>query len=357
MRARSTRSTGAAAALARGADHVGGDRQRLAGDGESRPAWCRSCGRQGRRCRDSGGQARQTATPARRSRAVRRGCRARADRDPAATPPAIASRSSAAVTCRCRELSLNETSTMSTRARPAAKAAAIPGFRARIERRFRRYAPCTDPQRSGPVCPNETATGACGAARIVDARLCGDGRVRGRRDRRELLQDGDVGAGALRPARQGMLATLTTFVFCALTGPAIIMDRALKARLREKEPVGWLLGSVVWSPRCGAAARASSCSASSCRCATRSSPERLRRAARLWQLRPSDTRGRPMPAHALDGVAPKLPAATAATGSRRPPGHRQGDARRGRRHLVRRGPARRQRARSPSAPAPISRSM
>ncbi len=43
----------------------------------------------------------------------------------------------------------------------------------------------------------------------------------------------------------GILATMMTIVFCALTGPVIIMDRALKARIKEREPVGWLLGSVL----------------------------------------------------------------------------------------------------------------
>jgi hypothetical protein len=43
----------------------------------------------------------------------------------------------------------------------------------------------------------------------------------------------------------GVLATMMTIVFCALTGPVIIVDRALKARVLHKEPLGWLFGSVM----------------------------------------------------------------------------------------------------------------
>jgi hypothetical protein len=43
----------------------------------------------------------------------------------------------------------------------------------------------------------------------------------------------------------GALAVVTTFAFFALTGPVIIMDRAIKARLKEKQPVAWLFGSVL----------------------------------------------------------------------------------------------------------------
>ncbi|MEO8667744.1 MAG: hypothetical protein ABI399_04455 [Bauldia sp.] len=43
----------------------------------------------------------------------------------------------------------------------------------------------------------------------------------------------------------GVPATLMTVAFCALTGPVIIMDRAVKARIKEREPVGWLFGSVL----------------------------------------------------------------------------------------------------------------
>jgi hypothetical protein len=50
---------------------------------------------------------------------------------------------------------------------------------------------------------------------------------------------------------QSILAMATTMAFFALTGPVIIMDRALKARIKEREPVGWLFGSVfvaaLWS--------------------------------------------------------------------------------------------------------------
>lgn len=47
------------------------------------------------------------------------------------------------------------------------------------------------------------------------------------------------------------LAAFSTFIFCAVTGPVIIMNRALSARRTEKEPVGWLFGSafvaLLWS--------------------------------------------------------------------------------------------------------------
>jgi hypothetical protein len=49
----------------------------------------------------------------------------------------------------------------------------------------------------------------------------------------------------------GAMAVVTTFLFFALTGPIIIMDRALKGRLKEKEPLTWLFGAVfiaaLWS--------------------------------------------------------------------------------------------------------------
>jgi len=41
------------------------------------------------------------------------------------------------------------------------------------------------------------------------------------------------------------LALATTFAFFALTGPVIIMDRALKARHKEKQPIAWLFGAVL----------------------------------------------------------------------------------------------------------------
>ena len=43
----------------------------------------------------------------------------------------------------------------------------------------------------------------------------------------------------------GVVAVFTTFLFFALTGPVIIMDRALRGRLKEKEPVTWLFGAVL----------------------------------------------------------------------------------------------------------------
>ena len=86
------------------------------------------------------------------------------------------------------------------------------------------------------------------------------------------------------------------------------MDRALKARVKEREPVGWLFGSVfvagLWS----------CCSGIVVLSFVLSLPQfnpRLSALAgilRLWQLRIADNRWRsPMPVYALDGVSPSLP--------------------------------------------------
>lgn len=47
------------------------------------------------------------------------------------------------------------------------------------------------------------------------------------------------------PARLGLsgetaISLLTTFAFCALTGPVIVMDHALRTRKVERAPLGWL---------------------------------------------------------------------------------------------------------------------
>lgn len=43
----------------------------------------------------------------------------------------------------------------------------------------------------------------------------------------------------------------TTFIFCALTGPAIIMDLAIRRRRSERDPIGWMFASagiaLLWS--------------------------------------------------------------------------------------------------------------
>jgi hypothetical protein len=44
---------------------------------------------------------------------------------------------------------------------------------------------------------------------------------------------------------QGWLATVSTFLFFAVTGPAIIMEGALKRRLSEPNAAGWLVASLV----------------------------------------------------------------------------------------------------------------
>lgn len=50
---------------------------------------------------------------------------------------------------------------------------------------------------------------------------------------------------------QSWLGLATTFVFCALTGPAIIMDQAIHRRLTDRNGVGWLFASLfvaaLWS--------------------------------------------------------------------------------------------------------------
>lgn len=44
---------------------------------------------------------------------------------------------------------------------------------------------------------------------------------------------------------KGWLAAATTFIFCALTGPAIIIDLVLKTRLSERGGPVMLLGGLV----------------------------------------------------------------------------------------------------------------
>ena len=44
---------------------------------------------------------------------------------------------------------------------------------------------------------------------------------------------------------QSWLGLATTFFFCALTGPAIIMDHAVRRRLRDGEGIGRLFASLL----------------------------------------------------------------------------------------------------------------
>ena len=44
---------------------------------------------------------------------------------------------------------------------------------------------------------------------------------------------------------QGWLGLATTFVFCGLSGPAIIMDHAIRRRLADRNAVGRLFASVL----------------------------------------------------------------------------------------------------------------
>lgn len=43
----------------------------------------------------------------------------------------------------------------------------------------------------------------------------------------------------------GALAILSTFLFFAVSGPAIIMDSAMKRRLGDADAAGWLVASLV----------------------------------------------------------------------------------------------------------------
>jgi hypothetical protein len=44
---------------------------------------------------------------------------------------------------------------------------------------------------------------------------------------------------------QGWLAAVSTFLFFAVSGPAIIMEMALKRRMKEDNAAGWLMASLV----------------------------------------------------------------------------------------------------------------
>jgi hypothetical protein len=44
---------------------------------------------------------------------------------------------------------------------------------------------------------------------------------------------------------RGLVAVATTFIFCAFTGPVIIVGHALKSMRGNGQPVGLLLGSIV----------------------------------------------------------------------------------------------------------------
>jgi hypothetical protein len=50
---------------------------------------------------------------------------------------------------------------------------------------------------------------------------------------------------------QSVIAWVTTFAFCALTGPVIVVDMALRRVRDEKLPLGWLAAGVgvaaMWS--------------------------------------------------------------------------------------------------------------
>ncbi len=50
---------------------------------------------------------------------------------------------------------------------------------------------------------------------------------------------------------QSLLAWITTFAFCAMTGPVIVVDMAIQRVRNEKLPFGWLMAGVgiaaLWS--------------------------------------------------------------------------------------------------------------
>jgi hypothetical protein len=44
---------------------------------------------------------------------------------------------------------------------------------------------------------------------------------------------------------ESILGWATTLAFCALTGPVIVMDRAIRSRRTDRMPVGWLFAGVL----------------------------------------------------------------------------------------------------------------
>jgi hypothetical protein len=44
---------------------------------------------------------------------------------------------------------------------------------------------------------------------------------------------------------QGMTALVTSFAFCAMTGPMIVLDHAVRLRQSEKGPISWLLAGLL----------------------------------------------------------------------------------------------------------------
>lgn len=44
---------------------------------------------------------------------------------------------------------------------------------------------------------------------------------------------------------QGVPALVTSFAFCAMTGPIIVLDHAVRLRQREKGPVSWLFAGLL----------------------------------------------------------------------------------------------------------------
>jgi len=56
---------------------------------------------------------------------------------------------------------------------------------------------------------------------------------------------------AFRALGEGALAMVTTFIFCALSGPVIVMDHAIRTRKIERQPLRWFavgaLVAALWS--------------------------------------------------------------------------------------------------------------
>jgi cytochrome c biogenesis protein CcdA len=44
---------------------------------------------------------------------------------------------------------------------------------------------------------------------------------------------------------KGMPAMVTSFAFCAMTGPIIVLDHAVRLRQAEKGPISWLLAGLL----------------------------------------------------------------------------------------------------------------
>ena len=67
----------------------------------------------------------------------------------------------------------------------------------------------------------------------------------------QLTLNGAGGVPDWNGLEEGVSGALTTYLFCGLTGPFIIMDQAIRLRRSEGQPLGWLFASLfvaaLWS--------------------------------------------------------------------------------------------------------------